>query len=54
MLTTQILLSGYRVPDLDLVTSTGSSSLLYDARPVLLNLSVPGGFGGTPWRIAVR
>jgi 2-polyprenyl-6-methoxyphenol hydroxylase-like FAD-dependent oxidoreductase len=45
-------LLGRRMPDLDLVTSGGPVrvfSLLYDARPVLLNLGTPGDFDITPW-----
>src|SRR6266545_1245680 len=45
-------LLGRRMPDLDLVTSSGTLrvfTLLHDARPVLLNLGEPGGFDITPW-----
>ncbi len=45
-------LLGRRMPDLDLVTSSGPLrvfTLLHDARPVLLNLGEPGGFDITPW-----
>jgi 2-polyprenyl-6-methoxyphenol hydroxylase-like FAD-dependent oxidoreductase len=45
-------LLGRRMPDLDLVTVNGPLrlfTLLHDARPVLLNLSEPGGFDITPW-----
>ena len=45
-------LLGRRMPDLDLVTADGPLrvfTLLHDARPVLLNLGVAGGFGITPW-----
>jgi len=48
-------LLGRRVPDLDLVTANGPLrvfTLLHDARPVLLNLGEPGGFGITHGRIA--
>ncbi len=44
-------LLGRRMPDLDLVTANGPlrvCTLLYDARPVLLNLSAPGGVDITP------
>ena len=50
-------LLGRRVPDLDLVTANGPLrvfTLLHDARPVLLNLGEPGGFGITPWADLVR
>jgi hypothetical protein len=50
-------LLGRRVPDLDLVTANGPLrlfTLLHDARPVLLNLGEPGGFGITPWADRVR
>jgi 2-polyprenyl-6-methoxyphenol hydroxylase-like FAD-dependent oxidoreductase len=46
------LLLGRRMPDLDLVTADGPRrvfTLLHDARPVLLNLGVHGGFDITPW-----
>jgi 3-(3-hydroxy-phenyl)propionate hydroxylase len=45
-------LLGRRMPDLDLVTANGplrAFTLLHDARPVLLNLSEPGGCDVTPW-----
>jgi 3-(3-hydroxy-phenyl)propionate hydroxylase len=45
-------LLGRRMPDLDLVTANGPLrvfTLLHDARPMLLNLSGPGGFDITPW-----
>jgi 3-(3-hydroxy-phenyl)propionate hydroxylase len=45
-------LLGRRMPDLDLDTADGPLrvfSLLHRARPVLLNLGVPGGFDITPW-----
>lgn len=45
-------LLGRRMPDLDLVTPDGPlrlSTLLHTARPVLLNLDVPGTFDITPW-----
>ena len=45
-------LLGRRMPDLDLVTTSGPLrvfTLLHDARPVLLNLGEPGGFDITPW-----
>ncbi len=45
-------LLGRRVPDLDLVTATGTLrvyTLLHDARPVLLNLGAPGDLDITPW-----
>jgi 3-(3-hydroxy-phenyl)propionate hydroxylase len=50
-------LLGRRMPDLDLVTADGPLrvfSLLYDARPVLLNLDEPGGFDITPWADRVQ
>jgi 2-polyprenyl-6-methoxyphenol hydroxylase-like FAD-dependent oxidoreductase len=50
-------LLGRRMPDLDLVTADGPlrvSSLLHDARPVLLNLGEPGGFDITPWADRVQ
>ena len=50
-------LLGRRMPDLDLVTANGPLrvfTLLHDARPVLLNLGEPGGFGITPWADRVR
>jgi 2-polyprenyl-6-methoxyphenol hydroxylase-like FAD-dependent oxidoreductase len=45
-------LLGRRMPDLELVTANGPLrvfELLHDARPVLLNLGVPGGFYIGPW-----
>jgi len=45
-------LLGRRMPDLDLLTASGTLrvfSLLADARPVLLNLGAPGAFDVTPW-----
>jgi 2-polyprenyl-6-methoxyphenol hydroxylase-like FAD-dependent oxidoreductase len=45
-------LLGRRMPDLDLVTSDGPLrvfELLHAARPVLLNVSEPGGLDITPW-----
>jgi hypothetical protein len=50
-------LLGRRMPDLDLVTANGPlrvSTLLHDARPVLLNLGEPGGFVITPWADRVQ
>jgi 3-(3-hydroxy-phenyl)propionate hydroxylase len=50
-------LLGRRMPDLDLVTANGPLrvfTLLHDARPVLLNLSEPGGFDITPWADRVQ
>jgi 2-polyprenyl-6-methoxyphenol hydroxylase-like FAD-dependent oxidoreductase len=50
-------LLGRRMPDLDLVTANGPLlvfTLLYDARPVLLNFGEPGGFDITPWADRVR
>jgi 3-(3-hydroxy-phenyl)propionate hydroxylase len=50
-------LLGRRMPDLDLVTAGGPRrvfTLLHEARPVLLNLGEPGGFGITPWADRVR
>jgi 2-polyprenyl-6-methoxyphenol hydroxylase-like FAD-dependent oxidoreductase len=50
-------LLGRRMPDLDLVTASGSLrvfTLLHDARPVLLNLGEPGGFDITPWADRVQ
>ena len=50
-------LLGRRMPDLDLVTADGPLrvfELLHDARPVLLNLSKPGGFDITPWADRVQ
>ena len=52
-------LLGRRMPDLDLVTADGPLrvfELLHDARPVLLNLAEPGGFGFdiAPWADRVQ
>ncbi len=50
-------LLGRRMPDLDLQTADGATSvftLLHDARPVLLNLGEPGGFDISPWAGRVR
>lgn len=50
-------LLGRRMPDLDLITANGSLrvfSLLHDARPVLLNLGVPGAISIEPWADRVR
>ena len=50
-------LLGRRMPDLDLSTGTGpvtASTLLHDARPVLLNLGEPGAFDITPWADRVK
>jgi 3-(3-hydroxy-phenyl)propionate hydroxylase len=50
-------LLGRRMPDLDLVTSEGPLrvfTLLHDARPVLLNLSEPGGIDITPWASRIK
>ncbi|MBA3676939.1 MAG: FAD-dependent monooxygenase [Sphingosinicella sp.] len=50
-------LLGRRMPDLDLITDTGPLrvfTLLHDARPVLLNLGEPSGFGIAPWADRVR
>ncbi|MGH9266863.1 MAG: FAD-dependent monooxygenase [Acidimicrobiales bacterium] len=50
-------LLGRRMPDLDLHTADGAtrvSTLLHDARPVLLNLGEPGGFDISPWASRVR
>jgi 3-(3-hydroxy-phenyl)propionate hydroxylase len=50
-------LLGRRMPDLELVTADGPLrvfTLLYDARPVLLNLDEPGGFDVTPWADRVQ
>ena len=50
-------LLGRRMPDLDLVTATGPTrvyALLHHARPVLLDLSEPGGIALTPWRDRVQ
>jgi 2-polyprenyl-6-methoxyphenol hydroxylase-like FAD-dependent oxidoreductase len=45
-------LLGRRMPDLDLVTANGPLrvfQLLHDARPVLLDLGLPGGLDVAPW-----
>jgi len=50
-------LRGRRMPALDLVTANGPlrvCTLLHDARPVLLNLSEPGGVDITPWADRVQ
>ncbi len=50
-------LLGRRMPDIDLVTASGPLlvfTLLYDARPVQLNLGERGGFGITPWADRVQ
>ncbi|HZS27417.1 MAG TPA: FAD-dependent monooxygenase [Candidatus Angelobacter sp.] len=50
-------LLGRRMPNLDLVTANGPLwffTLLHHARPVLLNLSAPGGFDITPWADRVQ
>jgi 3-(3-hydroxy-phenyl)propionate hydroxylase len=50
-------LLGRRMPDLDVVTQNGPRrvySMLNEARPVLLNLDVPGRFDITPWADRVR
>jgi hypothetical protein len=50
-------LLGRRMPDLDLVTADGPLrvfSLLYKARPVLLNLGDPGAFDIAPWADRVQ
>jgi 2-polyprenyl-6-methoxyphenol hydroxylase-like FAD-dependent oxidoreductase len=50
-------LLGRRMPDLDLRTADGATrvfALLHDARPVLLDLSGPGGFDLSPWEGRVR
>jgi 3-(3-hydroxy-phenyl)propionate hydroxylase len=50
-------LLGRRMPDLDLVTTSGPLrvvTLLHDARPVLLNLGEPGRFEITPWEERVQ
>jgi 3-(3-hydroxy-phenyl)propionate hydroxylase len=50
-------LLGRRMPDLDLVTSSGPLrvyTLLHDARPVLVNLGEPGGLDITPWADRVK
>jgi 3-(3-hydroxy-phenyl)propionate hydroxylase len=50
-------LLGRRMPDLDLVAANGPrrvSTLLHDARPVLLNLGAPAGLDITPWADRVQ
>lgn len=50
-------LLGRRMPDLDLVTSTGRLrvfALLHQARPVLLNFGEPGAFDITRWSDRVQ
>jgi 2-polyprenyl-6-methoxyphenol hydroxylase-like FAD-dependent oxidoreductase len=50
-------LLGRRVPDLELVTDEGPRrmySLLHDARPVLLNVGVPGSIDAGAWADRVR
>jgi 3-(3-hydroxy-phenyl)propionate hydroxylase len=50
-------LLGRRMPDLDLVTTSGPLrvfSLLHGARPVLINLGERGGFDVTPWSDRVQ
>jgi 3-(3-hydroxy-phenyl)propionate hydroxylase len=50
-------LLGRRIPDLDLVTAAGPLrvfTLLHAAKPVLLNLGKPGGFGTAPWADRVQ
>ena len=50
-------LLGRRMPDLDLVTASGTVrvfTLQHDARPVLLNLGEPGGLDITPWADRVQ
>ena len=50
-------LLGRRMPDLELVTATGTLrvfTLLHDARPVLLNLGEPRAFDITPWADRVQ
>jgi 2-polyprenyl-6-methoxyphenol hydroxylase-like FAD-dependent oxidoreductase len=50
-------LLGRRMPDLDLVTTTGPLrvfTLLHDARPVLLNFGERGAFDITPWTDRVQ
>jgi hypothetical protein len=50
-------LLGRRMPDLDLVTESGSRrvfTLLYEARPVLLNLGEPGSLDIGPWANRVQ
>ena len=50
-------LLGRRMPDLDIRTADGPTrvfTLLHEARPVLLDLSDPGGFDIAPWEDRVR
>jgi 2-polyprenyl-6-methoxyphenol hydroxylase-like FAD-dependent oxidoreductase len=50
-------LLGRRMPDLELVTESGSRrvfTLLHDARPVLLNLAEPASLDITPWASRVK
>jgi hypothetical protein len=50
-------LLGRRMPDLDVVAPGGPlrvSTLLHDARPVLLNLGEPGGLDVAPWEDRVK
>ncbi len=50
-------LVGRRMPDLDVHIAEGPTrvfALLHDARPLLLNLGEPGGFGLGPWANRVR
>jgi len=50
-------LLGRRMPDLDLITPNGPRrmfTLLYDARPVLLNLGEPGALDIAPWADRVQ
>jgi hypothetical protein len=50
-------LLGRRMPDLDIVTAERPLrvfTLLHDAKPVLLNLGVPGGLDITPWADRVQ
>ena len=50
-------LLGRRMPDLDLVTSSGPRrvfTLLHDARPLLLDLGEPGALDIAPWADRVR
>jgi len=50
-------LLGRRIPDLDLATAGGPLrlyTLLHDARPLLLDLGVPGGLDITPWADRVQ
>ncbi|HEY2405867.1 MAG TPA: FAD-dependent monooxygenase [Polyangiaceae bacterium] len=50
-------LLGRRMPDLDLVTASGTQrvfSLLHEARPLLINLAEPGALDISPWTNRVR